>query len=214
MRAIHVGLSDSDRKASVALLNVSLASESLLMIKIKKCHWDVFGPQFGVLRNLWQRQHDRVSISAHEVAERIRQLGGQPLATATSFVECACIREHSHDAMSVGDALDGMLADHETIACVVREHTARCHHVLGDLVTAELLTRILKSHEEMAWELRSLADERAELWQSPLQEAKAATAVTTGVEMERVSATIPEGGGANGREPVSQKIAGDTHWAD
>ncbi|MEL6764916.1 MAG: ferritin-like domain-containing protein, partial [Cyanobacteria bacterium J06607_6] len=80
--AINIGLSDKQRQGVVNLLNQALADAYLLLIKTKKYHWDVVGPQFRSLHTLWEEHYEALTISIDEIAERARMLGGYPLGTA------------------------------------------------------------------------------------------------------------------------------------
>ena len=57
MRKINIGLSDEQRSGVSELLNSDLANAYLVLIKTKKFHWDVVGPQFRSLHQLWEEQY-------------------------------------------------------------------------------------------------------------------------------------------------------------
>ena len=56
MRKLNIGLSEEQRTGVIELLNKDLANSYLLLIKTKKFHWDVVGPQFRSLHELWEEQ--------------------------------------------------------------------------------------------------------------------------------------------------------------
>jgi starvation-inducible DNA-binding protein len=78
-RKINIGLSNRERAGSISLLNIALSNAYLLLIKTKKYHWDVVGPQFMTLNKLWEEHYQSLSLSVDEFAERIRMLGGYPV---------------------------------------------------------------------------------------------------------------------------------------
>jgi starvation-inducible DNA-binding protein len=49
MRSINIGLSDRQREGVITLLNQDLSDLYLVLVKTKKYHWDVVGPQFRTL---------------------------------------------------------------------------------------------------------------------------------------------------------------------
>ncbi len=49
MPNLNIGLSEEQRHGVIELLNRDLADQYLLIIKTKKYHWDVIGPQFRTL---------------------------------------------------------------------------------------------------------------------------------------------------------------------
>jgi len=54
MTTINIGLTETQRQGVIDLLNHDLADSYLLLVKTKKYHWDVVGPQFMTLHKLWQ----------------------------------------------------------------------------------------------------------------------------------------------------------------
>jgi len=82
MRPIHIGLTEEQRFGVIELLNRNLADVYLLLVKTRKYHWDVVGPQFRSMHELWQEQYEALSQHVDVIAERVRALGGYPLGTA------------------------------------------------------------------------------------------------------------------------------------
>ena len=52
MNTINIGLTEEQRRGVVDLLNQDLADAYVLVVKTKKYHWDVVGPQFRTLHEL------------------------------------------------------------------------------------------------------------------------------------------------------------------
>ena len=94
---INIGLSDEQRQGVVELLNTALSDSYLVQIKTKKYHWDVVGPHFRTLHELWEEQYEALAQNIDAIAERVRALGGYPLGTADGFLKNASIREHPGD---------------------------------------------------------------------------------------------------------------------
>jgi starvation-inducible DNA-binding protein len=161
--AINIGLSEEQRQGVVELLNKTLADSYLLIIKTKKYHWDVVGPQFRTLHELWQEQYEAIAQNIDAVAERIRALGGYPVGTADGFLKYASLREHAGDLPSANEMVSRLATDHEQIIRNLREFVDQCSDNFHDEGTADFLTGLMEEHEEMAWMLRSfLEGERLE----------------------------------------------------
>jgi starvation-inducible DNA-binding protein len=158
MRATHLGLSDKSLKGSIDLLNKTLSNESILSIKTKKAHWDIVGPQFLTLHQLWDTHYEIVTTYVDEVAERVRMLGGVPIATAAGFLENTTLEEHPGEVASATKAVALLLADHEKIVRSLRTSVATLTGDLDDAGTADFLTGLLEGHEKMAWMLRSFLE--------------------------------------------------------
>jgi starvation-inducible DNA-binding protein len=158
---INIGLTDQQRQGVIALLNRDLADASLLLIKTRKYHWDVIGPQFRTLHKLWEEQYEGLTLNIDSCAERVRALGGYPVGSAAGFLQLATIREQDDTRLSATTMVAQLLADHETIIRSLREHVDACSEQFHDQGTADFLTGLLEQHEEMAWMLRSFIEGEA-----------------------------------------------------
>ncbi|MBD2104214.1 Dps family protein [Leptolyngbya sp. FACHB-261] len=158
MRKLNIGLSPEQREGVIGLLNADLADTYLLIIKTKKHHWDVVGPQFRSLHELWEEQYQAMSESSDKIAERVRALGGYPVGTAKGFLEYATLEEHPGDIPTAYGMVARLLDDHEQVIRNLRGHVDRCSEEFGDEGTADFLTGIMEAHEDMAWMLRSFIE--------------------------------------------------------
>lgn len=158
MRKLNIGLTDEQRQGVVKLLNVDLADNYLLLIKTRKYHWDVVGPQFRSLHELWQEQYEAIAENIDAIAERARMLGGYPAGTAKQFLELTSLQEHPDDIPTAADMVARLAADHEQIIRNLREQVDQCSEEFHDEGTADFLTGLMEQHEEMAWMLRSFIE--------------------------------------------------------
>jgi starvation-inducible DNA-binding protein len=161
MPKLNIGLTEEQRHGVVELLNRDLADLYLLLIKTKKYHWDVIGPQFRTLHTLWEEQYEALTTNIDAAAERVRALGGYPLGTAAGFIEYSTINEHSNDLPSANEMVMRLVQDHEQIIRNLRENIDRCSDEYHDEGTADFLTGLMEQHEEMAWMLRSFLEGEA-----------------------------------------------------
>jgi starvation-inducible DNA-binding protein len=158
MPTINIGLSEEQRHGVIELLNRDLADLYLLLIKTKKYHWDVIGPQFRTLHELWEEHYNALTISIDETAERVRQLGGYPIGTAAGFIEYGSLNEHPNDLPSANEMVARLVQDHEQVIRNLREDIDKCGDKFHDEGTADFLTAKMEEHEEMAWMLRSFLE--------------------------------------------------------
>jgi starvation-inducible DNA-binding protein len=158
MRALNIGLSEEQRQGVVNLLNQDLSDSYLLVIKTKKYHWDVIGPQFRTLHQLWDEQYEALSMNIDAIAERIRALGGYPIGTAKGFLDNASLREHAGDLPNASEMVERLVGDHEQVIRNLRGHIDECGDSFHDEGTADFLTGLMEQHEEMAWMLRSFLE--------------------------------------------------------
>jgi len=161
MRKIQIGLSEEQRQGSSQALNTVLCDESLLLIKTRKAHWDVIGPQFLTMHRLLDEQYTKVAASVDAVAERIRYLGGFPIGTAAGFIQGSTLREEPGELDGATAIVARLLDDHETVIRVLRDLADRTDKKCGDRGTSDFLVALMQGHEEMAWMLRSFLEGEA-----------------------------------------------------
>jgi starvation-inducible DNA-binding protein len=161
MRAINIGLTDEQRQGAIDLLNRDLADTYLLLVKTKKYHWDVVGPQFMTLHKLWQEHYEALTIDVDVIAERVRTLGGYPVGTMAGFLKICSLKEHPGHVPTATDMVSQLLEDREQIVRNLREHVEQCSKEFKDDGTADFLTGLMEQHEEKAWMLRSFIEGEA-----------------------------------------------------
>ncbi|WP_353933231.1 Dps family protein [Okeanomitos corallinicola TIOX110] len=158
MNRINIGLTDEQRYGVINLLNQDLADSYVLLVKTKKYHWDVVGPQFRTLHELWEEQYQELSENIDNLAERVRTLGGYPTSTMAGFLQITTLKEHTGEIPTSTGMVTQLIEDHEQIIRNLRNHIDRCGDEFHDQVSADFLTDLMQEHEEMAWMLRSFIE--------------------------------------------------------
>ena len=72
---IDIGISHNDREKIVAGLSKLLADSYTLYLMTHNFHWNVTGPQFNSLHNMFMDQYTEQWTALDTIAERIRALG-------------------------------------------------------------------------------------------------------------------------------------------
>lgn len=154
---IDIGISEEHRKAIAEGLSKLLADSYTLYLMTHNFHWNVTGPMFNTLHNMFMTQYTEQWTALDEIAERIRALGFAAPGTYKEFVKLASVKE-----------VEGVPKALEMVRLLVnaQETTARTARSLYEIVekandepTADLLTQRLNVHEKTAWMLRSLLEE-------------------------------------------------------
>jgi starvation-inducible DNA-binding protein len=158
MRAINIGLKEEQRQGVANLLNQDLADAYLLLVKTKKYHWDVVGPQFRSLHELWEEHYEKLTENIDALAERVRALGCYPVGSMQGFLDLATLKEHAGNIPTATGMVANLVEDHEQIIRNLREHVDQCSEEFHDEGTADFLTGLMEEHEEMAWMLRSFIE--------------------------------------------------------
>lgn len=153
---MDIGISEADRKVIAAGLSKLLADSYTLYLMTHNFHWNVTGPQFNSLHNMFMTQYTEQWNALDVIAERIRALGFPAPGTYKEFVKLASIKEVD----GVPKAMD--MVRHLVAAQEATARTARSVFPLvekaNDQPTADLLTQRLEVHEKTAWMLRSLLE--------------------------------------------------------
>lgn len=161
MKTINIGLSDKQRQGVIDLLNQGLADTYVLLVKTKKYHWDVVGPQFMTLHKLWQEHYEALTINVDVIAERIRTLGGYPVGTMEGFLKICSLKEHPGNVPAATEMVSQLLEDHQQVVRNLREQVEQCSNEFKDDGTADFLTGLMEQHEQTAWMLRSFIEGEA-----------------------------------------------------
>jgi len=154
---IDIGISETDRAKIAEGLSGLLADSYTLYLMTHNFHWNVKGPMFNTLHQMFMTQYTEQWGALDLIAERIRALGYPAPGTYKEFVKLATIKE-----------IDGVPPALEMVSHLVaaQEATARTARRLfpllekaNDQPTADLITQRLDLHEKTAWMLRSLLEE-------------------------------------------------------
>ena len=154
---IDIGISDADRKKIVAGLSGLLADSYTLYLMTHNFHWNVKGPQFNSLHNMFMGQYTEQWTALDQIAERIRALGFPAPGTYKEFVKLASIKE-VEGVPSADDMIRHLVAAQEATARTARKLFPVVAEA-DDQPTADLLTQRLEVHEKTAWMLRSLLED-------------------------------------------------------
>jgi starvation-inducible DNA-binding protein len=104
-------LPDNCRKAMIALLNARLADAIDLRLALKQAHWNVKGPNFIALHEMFDQMQGRVNGFVDEIAERAVTLGGQAIGTTQAVASGSKLgayptdinAERAHQAIDAAD---------------------------------------------------------------------------------------------------------------
>src|SRR5438309_11964331 len=131
------------RTRSVELLNARLADAIDLGTQTKHAHWNVKGPNFIALHELFDQVAEHLEDHIDTIAERVTALGGTARGTLAAVARATTLRPYPED-ISEGtahvDALSAALADYGAKLRAGIEAAAR----LGGSDTADLFTGIAR----------------------------------------------------------------------
>ncbi len=153
--ATQVGPSEARTRGQdvAAGLGRLLADTHTLYLKTHGFHWNVVGPEFPALHELFDREYNDLWRALDPIAERIRALGTPAPASCREFQELTSIEE-ALDVPTARTMVQMLAADNEAVAKTARD-VVHAAEAADDPVSAELATERASAHEEAAWMLRS-----------------------------------------------------------
>ena len=152
--AIDIGIDAKDREKVAHALSRLLADTYGLYMKTHNFHWNVEGPMFNTLHQMFMVQYTELWNALDVIAERIRSLGYPAPGSYKAFARLSSIEDTDGvpEAMAM---VRELVKGHEAVARTARAAFAPAGKA-GDESTADLLTQRLQVHEKTAWMLRSL----------------------------------------------------------
>lgn len=150
---MSTGLMREKVQRQVSQLSTFLATTYVLYVKTQNFHWNVTGPRFFTLHELFEKQYLELAEAVDEIAERIRALKGVAPGTMHEFLQLSEIKE-SREQLSENQMLNTLAEDNEDIANMLAEWIPKAQED-GDEGTADIYIQRLKLHEKNAWMLRS-----------------------------------------------------------
>lgn len=153
-KPVDLGIKDNARTSVLGILDRTLADEFVINTKTRNFHWNVTGPRFSTLHKFFEEQYGLLDEVVDETAERSRAIGGRALGSLKEFLLKTRLTEAPMRAYGEDEMLAELLSDHETLIKSLRADIDESGR-LGDQGTADFLTGLMKTHEKMAWMLRS-----------------------------------------------------------
>lgn len=155
--SIDIGISDKDRKKIAEGLSRLLADSYTLYLKTHNFHWNVTGPQFNSLHNMFMTQYTEIWTALDQIAERIRSLGYPAPGSYKQFVALSSIPEEE-GVPKAKDMVRQLVEGQEAVTRTARD-VFKIVEKANDQPSADLLTQRMEVHEKNAWMLRSLLEE-------------------------------------------------------
>ena len=155
---INIGIDDKDRAAIAKGLSSLLADTYTLYLTTHNFHWNVTGPMFNTLHQMFMGQYTELGNAVDPVAERIRSLGHSAPGSYAQFSKLASVPDAPTTPPKALEMVRILVKGHEAVARTARSLFPIADKA-GDEPTADLLTQRLTVHEQTAWMLRALLED-------------------------------------------------------
>ncbi|HVN44252.1 MAG TPA: DNA starvation/stationary phase protection protein Dps [Steroidobacteraceae bacterium] len=142
------------REQVVELLNARLADAIDLGAQSKHAHWNVKGPNFIALHELFDKVAESIEDQIDTIAERITALGGRAYGTIAQVARRTTLKPYPEDiaeGQSHVDALSAALADYGARVRAAIDAADR----LGDADSADLFTGVSRETDKYLWFLEA-----------------------------------------------------------
>ena len=149
-----VDLKDSTRQQVIEILNARLADTIDLKTQTKQAHWNVKGPEFFQLHELFDSIAEHLDAAADTIAERVTALGGYAQGTARLAASGSSIPEYDLDAIG---GLEHVVALSSRLAQAANQFRSDIDRTddLGDKGTSDLLTQLTREADKDLWFLEA-----------------------------------------------------------
>lgn len=144
------GLAEKIRNTMIELLNQHLADVIDLGAQAKQAHWNVKGPHFIGLHELFDKVADELEEFTDEIAERAVELGGVALGTIQIVSKNSRLTAYPLDLVSGQghvSALSSALAKFGATTRKAIDIAAKA----GDADTADLFTEVSRGVDKLLW---------------------------------------------------------------
>lgn len=137
-------------------------------------HWNIEGPQFKGLHDLFEKEYQNLFEAVDDIAERIRTIGYYTPGTLADFLDASELPV-DRIARDSRDILLHLIEGHQQV--IRRAKTVLRHaEAAGDDGTLDFVGDRLRDHEKTVWMLKSQASVTSEELVSPKREYAGALA--------------------------------------
>lgn len=143
-------LREGVRRAMIDLLNQLLADALDLGLQAKQAHWNVKGPHFIGLHELFDKVAEELEEFTDDIAERAIELGGIAQGTIQVVSKHSRLAAYPLDLVSGRGhvaALSGALAEVGAFARAAIDKAGKA----GDADTADLFTEVSRGVDKLLW---------------------------------------------------------------
>lgn len=139
----------------IETLRTALATTFAIYFKTHSYHWNVIGPAFPHLHNLFKEQYEDLWASVDDYAEQIRQQDAFAPVSIAEMMSNSQIEEDT-ELTDARQMLRNLIADHEA-AIMVLNAAAVAAKEMEDEAVVNFIGERLAAHSKMRWMLKATA---------------------------------------------------------
>jgi starvation-inducible DNA-binding protein len=160
MYKTKIDLPEKIRRHVIVILNERLADAIDLQSQVKQAHWNVKGPHFMALHELFDKISDAILAHIDEIAERVTSLGGTAEGTVAVAARRSKLKNYPLSITAGKDHLLYLSTQIAVFGKAVRtaiDDTAAA----GDADTADLFTGISRELDKHLWFVEAHLQDKA-----------------------------------------------------
>ena len=146
----RIDLPAKSREKLIALLNQHVADTFDLYGQCKQAHWNVKGPQFYQLHELFDALAAEVLAHVDAIAERATALGGTALGTVRMAASASRLEEYPTAAVESMAHVEALAERFAALGAHTRAAIDEAEK-LGDADTADLFTEVSRALDKNLW---------------------------------------------------------------
>jgi len=154
MHATRIDLAAKTRSRMITLLNARLADAIDLTLQAKQAHWNVKGPGFIALHELFDKLASELDGHVDEMAERITALGGVAEGTVQAVGGRSKLAAYPLDIAEGRAHIDALAEGYARFGKSVRKAIDEAGKA-GDADTSDLFTGISRGVDKGLWLLEA-----------------------------------------------------------
>jgi starvation-inducible DNA-binding protein len=149
-KAFVADLKSNTRATVIELLNARLADAIDLKLAVKQAHWNIRGPSFIALHELFDQIAARMEEHSDTMAERVVQLGGLAAGTTQFVAKATSLPAYPAEATVQSEHLKAL---RERLAAFAKACRAAIETAdgAGDADTADIMTGISRAIDKDLW---------------------------------------------------------------
>jgi starvation-inducible DNA-binding protein len=143
-------LPETTRSKIIELLNQRLADAIDLQTQCKQAHWNVRGPSFIALHELFDKINEDVEDYVDLIAERAVQLGGSVQGTVRAVAKRTTLAEYAAKSDTGRDHVEALSSALSSFGKLARAAIDQSDD-LKDADTADIFTEISRGVDKWLW---------------------------------------------------------------
>jgi starvation-inducible DNA-binding protein len=157
---LNTTLTPEARDQVGSILNHALADEFALSSAARDYHWNVSGPHFRSLNEIFDEQYHQLDEWIERIAERAHSLGIAAQTGWAELIKAPRFTPAPGATLSAAGMMEALVTMHECMAERLHEDAATCAENVGEVLTSNFLNELIEYHETAAWMLGELLADR------------------------------------------------------